>query len=142
VRASIHPLVFLLGSLLLSVTWLALRAPPPAAVPKATAFGTARPAPGARVERKTIDLDREILQRYAGSYRLDVGVDVELEIEGGKLFARSEGAPRYELRATSETEFYIPELDADLAFDVDGAGRAVGFSARLPTGTITAKRTR
>jgi hypothetical protein len=141
VRLSIHPLVFLLGSLLLSVTWLVLRAPPPA--PRTVmAFGAGRPAPQPRVERKTIELDTEVLRRYVGSYRLDLSVDVALEIEGGKLFARSEGAPRYELRATSETEFYIPELDADLAFDVDGAGRAVGFTARLSTGTISAKRAR
>ncbi len=101
-----------------------------------------RAASRPRVERKTIELDTELLRRYAGSYRLDVGMDVALEIDGGKLFAAGAGAPRYELRATSETEFYIPDLDADLAFDVEGAGRAVGFTARLPTGTITARRTR
>jgi len=142
VRAAIHPLVFLLGSLLLSVTWLVLREPPPAAEPKSTAFGTARPAQRPHVERKTIELDPEILRRYVGSYRVDLGLDVALEIEGGKLFARSEGAPPYQLRATSETAFYIPELDADLAFDRDDAGRAVGFTVSLPTGTLTAKRTR
>jgi hypothetical protein len=133
--------VFLIGSLLLSVTWLALRAPPPA--PRnVKAFGAGRPASQPRVERKTIELDTEVLRRYVGSYRLDLGLDVALEVESGKLFARSEGAPRYELRATSETEFYIAEIDADVAFDVEGAGRAVGFTARLPTGTISAKRTR
>jgi hypothetical protein len=142
VRASIHPLVFLLGSLLLSVTWLVLREPPPAAEPKVTAFGTTRSAPRPHVERKTVELDPEVLRRYIGSYRVDLGLNVALEIEGGKLLARSEGAPPYELRATSETEFYIPELDADLAFDVEGVGHAVGFTAHLPTGTITAKRTR
>ena len=140
-RSSIHPLVFLLGSLLLSVTWLALREPPPAAQPTLSAFGTTRPAQRPHVEHKTIELDPEILRRYVGSYRLDLGLDVALAIEGDKLLARSEGAPPYELRATSETEFYIPELDADLAFDVEGA-RAVGFTAHLPTGTFTAKRTR
>jgi hypothetical protein len=140
-RTSIHPLAFLLGSLLLSATWLVLREPPPPAT-KTTAFGTARPATRQHVERKTVELDPEILRRYVGSYRLDVGMDVALDIDGGKLFAAGAGVPRYELRATSETEFYIPEIDADLKFDVEGAGRAVGFTAQLPTSTITAKRVR
>jgi uncharacterized protein DUF3471 len=141
-RPAVHPLAFLIGSLLLSVTWLVLREPPPPAAPKVTAFGTARPAARPRVERKTVELDPEILRRYVGSYRLDVGMDVALDLDGGKLFAAGTGAPRYELLATSETEFYIPELDADLAFDIEGAGHAVGFSVRLPTGTLAAKRTR
>jgi hypothetical protein len=140
VRQSIHPLVFLLGSLLLSVTWLMLREPPPP--PRVTAFATARPPPRPRVERKTIELDAEVLRRYVGSYKLDVGTDVALEVDDGKLFAQGAGAPRYELRATSETEFYVSELDAEIAFDIDAAGRAVSFAAKLPTGTITAKRAR
>ncbi|HUO65897.1 MAG TPA: DUF3471 domain-containing protein [Gammaproteobacteria bacterium] len=140
-RTSIHPLVFLLGSLLFSVTWLVLRAPPPP--PRSvTALGSGRPAPRPHAERKTIELEPEILRRYAGSYRLDVGTDVALAVDAGKLVAQAEGAPRYELRATSETEFYIPEIDADVAFELDGAGRAVSFAAHLPTGTIIAKRTR
>src|SRR5262245_17181090 len=139
-RSSIPPLGFLVGSVLLSATWLALQPPPPA--PSAAAFGTARSAPRPRVERKTIELGPEILRRYVGSYRLDAGPDVAIELDGGRLFAQAEGTPRYELRATTETEFYLPELDADLEFDVDAAGRAMGFTARLPTATLTAKRAR
>jgi len=139
-RSSIHPLLFLVGSLLLSATWLALRSPPPS--PSVAAFGSARPAPRPRTERKTIELGPEILNRYVGSYRLEAGPDVAIELDGGRLLAQAEGTPRYELRATAETEFYVPELDADLKFDVDAAGRAVGFEARMPTATLTAKRQR
>jgi hypothetical protein len=58
------------------------------------------------------------------------------------LFAIAEGMPRYKLEPTSEKEFYVADLDADVAFDVDAAGRAVSFAAKVPTGTITAKRAR
>jgi hypothetical protein len=141
-KSSIHPLVFLLGSLLLSAVWLLLRAPPLAPAPSVAAFGSARPAPRPHVDRKTIELPAEILRRYAGSYRLDSGPDVAIELDGAKLFAQADGTPRYELHAMSETEFYVPELDLDLKFDVDGTGRAVSFAARMPTATMTAKRTR
>src|SRR5262252_346180 len=130
-RSSIPPLGFLVGSLLLSATWLALRPPPPRAESN-VAFGTARPASRPHAERRTIELDAEILRRYVGSYRLDSGPDVAIELDGGRLFAEAEGTPRYELRATAETEFYVPELELDLKFEVDGAGRAVGFAARMP----------
>jgi hypothetical protein len=140
-KSSIHPLAFLLGSLLLSAAWLALRPPVTTQAPSAAAFGTARSTPRPHVEHKTIELDPEILRRYVGTYRLDVGMDVALAVEAGKLVAQAEGAPRYELRATSEAEFYIAEIDADLAFELDGDGRAASFAAHLPTGTISAKRT-
>ena len=58
------------------------------------------------------------------------------------MFAIAEGTPRYELKPTSEKEFYVADLDADIAFDVDASGRALSFAASLPTGTITAKRVR
>ena len=141
-RNSVHPLVFLLGSLLLSVMWLVLREPPPTARPNVTAFGTARPAPRPRVERKTIELDSETLSRYVGSYRLDESIEVAIELDAGRLFAIAQATPRYELEPTSEKEFYLPDLDVDIAFDVDATGRAVSFTAKLPTGTITAKRAR
>lgn len=139
-RLEIHPLVFLIGSLLLCATWLSLRPAPPAPVTSAAAFA-ARVAAHVR-ERKTIELPADVLSRYVGSYRIDEGIEVAIELEAGHLFALSQGAPRYELRPTSEKEFYVPELDADVAFDLDDAGRAASFAAHLPTGTITAKRAR
>jgi hypothetical protein len=141
VRLSPHALVFLLGCLLLSAAWLALRATPPLASPSPTQLASARPAPRPRVERKTIELAANILRRYVGSYRLDSGVDVAIELDGGRLFAEAAGT-RYELRATAETAFYVPELDTDLSFALDGAGNAASFAADLPTGPIAAKRVR
>ena len=135
-----HPLVFLVGSLLLCATWLSLRPAPPAPVTSAAAFA-ARAQAHAR-ERKTIELAPDVLRRYVGSYWIDESIGVSIELDAGNLFAKAEGMPRYELKPTSEKEFYVADLDADIAFDVDAAGRAVSFAAKLPTGTITAKRAR
>ena len=139
-RLEIHPLVFLVGSLLLCATWLALRPTPPPPVTSGAAFA-ARAAAHAR-ERKTIELAPEVLSRYVGSYRIDESIAVSIELDAGRLFAIAEGMPRYELEPTSEKEFYVADLDADVAFDVDAAGRAVSFAAKVPTGTINAKRAR
>jgi hypothetical protein len=139
-RFDIHPLVFFVGSLLLCATWLALRPAPPPPITPGAAF-TARAAAHAR-ERKTIELAPEILSRYVGSYRLDESIEIAIVLDGGRLFAVAEATPRYELEPTAEKEFYVSDLDADVAFDVDSTGRAASFTAKLPTGTITAKRAR
>jgi hypothetical protein len=140
VRLGIHPLVFLIGSLLLSVAWLALRPAPPAPGTRYTVASSPRRAAPAR-ERKTIELPPEIMKRYAGSYELD-GVDVAIELDAGRLYARAAGTPRYELHAISETSFFTQEIDSDIQFRVDASGRAQSFVARFPTGTIEAQRVR
>jgi len=138
VRLDVHPLVFLVGSLLLCAAWLALRPAPPPPITSAAAF-SARAAAHAS-ERKTIELPADVLGRYVGSYRIDESIEIAIELDAGRLLAVSPGAPRYELRPTSEKEFYVPDLDTDVAFDVDRAGVVLGFTAKLPTGTISAKR--
>jgi uncharacterized protein DUF3471 len=139
-RLEIHPLVFLVGSLLLCATWLSLRPTPPKPITSAAAFA-ARTAAHAR-EHKTIELEPEILSRYVGQYRLDETIEIAIALDAGHLFAVAEGTPRYRLEPTSEKEFYVADLDAEIAFDVDAAERPVSFTAKLPTGTITAKRAR
>ena len=139
-RLEIHPLVFFFGSLLLCAIWLSLRPAPPLPLTPGAAFA-ARVQAHAR-ERKTIELAPEVLSRYVGSYRLDGTIEIAIEVDAGHLFAVAEATPRYELKPTSEKEFYVADLDADVAFDVDAAGRAASFTAKLPTGTITAKRAR
>lgn len=136
-RLGIHPLVFLIGSLLLCATWLALRPAPPAP----SAAISARPAEPRR-ERNTIELPPEVLTRYVGSYQMDASIDITIELDAGRLFVKAQGTPRYELHATSETTFFTQEIDSEIAFKVDAAGRAKSFDARFVTGTITAERVR
>ena len=137
-RLGIHPLVFLVGSLLLCAAWLSLRPSPPPPVTSAAAFA-ARAAAHAR-ERKTIELPADVLSRYVGSYRIDETIEVSIQLDAGRLFAVVPGTPRYELKPTSEKEFYLPDLDADVDFTIDASGRVSSFAAILPTGTVTAKR--
>jgi uncharacterized protein DUF3471 len=138
VRLEIHPLVFFIGSLLLCATWLSLRPAPPAPVTSAAAFA-ARAAAHAR-ERKTIELPADVLSRYVGSYRLDESIEVSIQLDAGRLYAVAPSSPRYALEPTSEKEFYLADLDADVVFAIDASGHVLSFTARLPTATVTAKR--
>jgi len=140
-RLSIHPLVFFVGSLLLCAVWLALRPAPPVRPPIATL--PPRVAAPARPKPTTVELAPEILKRYTGPYRVDASTNVLLELNDGRLFAKVLGTDqRYELLATSDTTFYVPDADSDVEFTVDGTGRSQSFVVRFATGTITAQRLR
>jgi hypothetical protein len=68
-------------------------------------------------------------------------------MQRGKLFAQSVGAMpsiSMELRATSETEFFlmgpIAPVGVDIEFDVARDGRVRGFAASTEYGLIEVKR--
>ena len=139
-RLGIHPFVFLIGSLLICAAWLSLRPVPstPATPGKTSSVRSAMPA---RV-RETIEVPPAVLQRYVGTYQIDASIDVTIELDAGHLFAQAPGTPRYALHATSARTFFTQEIDSDIEFKVDAAGRAKSFDARFATGTITAERVR
>jgi hypothetical protein len=130
VRLEIHPLAFLVGSrCLLGATWLALR---PDSAP-ADHAGKAFAARAAQArERKTIELPADVLS--ATSARICSTKPSRSRCSSTVVvcsrFPRAH--TRYELKPTSEKEFYLADLDADVAFEVDANERVVGFSAKLP----------
>ena len=141
-----HPAVFLGTVILLCTAWLWAR-PPVAAVATAT---RSAPRP-AVVEPASIELDTAILERYVGKYEGRGGFTIDLTLKDGKLFVRSDGSIPpipYELRATSETEFFLkipgaPGLpNIDVEFDVARDGAVRGFAASTEFGPIEVKRVR
>ena len=141
-----HPAVFLGAVILLCTAWLWAR-PPMAAVATPT-----RSTPRAAVvEPASIELDTAILERYVGTYEGRGGFTIDLTLKDGKLLAQSAGtipSIPYELRATSETEFFLklsgaPGLpNIDVEFDVARDGAVRGFAASTELGLIEAKRVR
>ena len=141
-----HPAVFLGTVILLCAVWLWQR-PPVAAVAMPT---RSAPRP-AVVEPASIELDTAILERYAGKYEGRGGYTIDLTLKDGKLLAQSAGTMPsipYELRATSETEFFLMVPGArfppgvDLEFDVARDGTVRGFAASTEYGLIEVKRVR
>jgi hypothetical protein len=138
-----HPALFLGAVILLCAAWLWAR-------PPVSAFETVartRPRP-VLVEPASIELDGAILERYAGKYEGRSGFAVNLTLKDGKLLAQSAGTINYELRATSETEFFlmVPGSSSppgvDIVFDVARDGTVRGFAANTEFGLIEVNRVR
>jgi hypothetical protein len=143
----LHPAVFLGAVILLCAAWLWAR--PPVSAIEIVARGRPRPA---LVEPVSIELDAAILQLYAGKYEGRGGLLIDVTLKDGKLFAQSVGtipSARFELRATSETEFFliapgaaIPNTGWDLEFAVARDGTVRGFAVNTEYGVIETKRVR
>jgi hypothetical protein len=140
-----HPAMFLGTVILLCTAWLWARPPEPV-VQTLARGGAPRPAV---VARTSITLDTAILDRYAGQYAGRGGFTVDLTLKDGKLFAQSAGTIGtilYEMRPTSQTEFFLQgpgaPIGVDVEFDVAGDGTVRGFAAKTEFGLIEAKRVR
>jgi CubicO group peptidase (beta-lactamase class C family) len=72
--------------------------------------------------REELTLDRAILERYVGVYELQPGFDLTVFLEDDRLMTRATGQPAVQLHASSETEFFIEEVDAQITFVVGGDG--------------------
>lgn len=139
-----HPAVFLGAVILLCAAWLWAR--PPVSAIETVARSRPRPA---FVEPESIELDAAILERYAGEYEGRGGFTIDLTLKGGQLFAQSTGtipSIPFELRATSETEFFLmgpsAPVGVDVEFDVARDGTVRGFAASTEYGLIEVKRVR
>jgi len=139
-RHTFHPAIFLGGVVVLCTAWL--WAQPPASAAVSIARGGPRPA---LVEPASIELGTAMLERYAGQYEGRGGFTIDLTLKDGKLFAQSAGtipSIPFELRATSETEFFLKGMGVDLEFDVARDGTVRGFAANTEYGVIEVERVR
>jgi hypothetical protein len=144
VRHTFHPAIFLGAVIVLCAGWLWAR--PPVSVVETINRGGPRPA---IVEPASIELDTAVLARYAGQYEGRGGFTIDLTLKDGKLFAQSAGTMpsiRFELRPTSQTEFFLKgpgaPVGVDIEFDVARDGTVRGFAANTEFGVIEVERVR
>ena len=134
-KATIHPAVFLVGCIAFCALWLSLVPVEPPPVPA----GVRRTVQ----QRANIRLSAPALERYVGRYRGRGDFTVEMSIKDGRLYAQSPGTIRFEMLATSETEFFLKESpDVDVQFRLDGRGAVTGFDAATPYGPLSLERER
>ena len=74
-------------------------------------------------EPKEIKIDPKIYESYAGVYELAPDFIITLTSEDGKLMAQATGQPKFELFPTSETEFFLKVVEAQVTFVKDEAGK-------------------
>ena len=138
-----HPSVFLGTVILLCTAWLWAR--PPVSAIETVVRRTPRPA---LVVPASIKLDTAVLERYVGTYEGRGGFTVELVLKDSRLLAQSAGVMPvpFELRATSETEFFLmgpsAPVGVDVEFDVARDGTVRGFAANTEYGVIEVQRVR
>lgn len=91
-------------------------------------------------EGREVALSPEQLQRCVGRYELAPGFVLEVTRERDRLFSQATGQERVEIFAEAETEFFLKVVDAQLSFQLDGAGRAKALVLHQGGRDITAKR--
>ena len=90
-------------------------------------------------EPKAVDVPRETLQRYAGSY--DVGGDTAVVTLGDDgLSVKLGSQPTFHLMPVSATEFVVVKVGAHVVFNGAGAGPATSMTIHQNGGTIEAPR--
>jgi len=137
-RPIVHPGIFLGAVILFCTAWLSVR--PPVVPARTIAQATPRPA---IVDPASIEIDRAVLERYAGKYEGRGGFTVDLALKDGKLFLQGDGSMptiQFELAATSETEFFLKGMGVDIEFDVARDGTVRGFAADTEYGVIEVTR--
>ena len=79
-------------------------------------------------ERKDVKVDPKILDSYAGEYEVAPTFIIKITSEDGKLMAQATGQPKFELFPSSETDFYLKVVSAQVSFMKDGAGNVTGLT--------------
>jgi len=76
-----------------------------------------------KAKRVAVSLGAEALEDYVGAYELSPGFVLAVTREGERLFTQATGQGRIEAFAEAKDRFFVREVDAQLEFRRDGAGR-------------------
>ncbi len=90
-------------------------------------------------DRKEISIDAKILDRYVGSYQA-AQMTIDITSENGHLMIEPKGQRKLEAIATSETEFFVKQVDATLAFTLGPDNKATELRVVLGGSPMVAKR--
>ncbi|MFC7662923.1 serine hydrolase [Methylorubrum suomiense] len=74
-----------------------------------------------------VPVDPARLAPHAGRYALAPGLVLTIGLENGRLWAQATGEPRHLLHPEDERSFFMQDLDAQVTFEGDGAGRTTGL---------------
>jgi D-alanyl-D-alanine carboxypeptidase len=80
---------------------------------------TNEPLPTAPVE---IKVPVDLLRRYVGDYQLAPGFVLTVTLEGEHLMSQATGQQKVEILATSDSEFFLKVVHAQISFITDASG--------------------
>lgn len=93
-------------------------------------------------ERTEATVDPKIYESYAGDYELTPNFILTITSEGGKLMAQASGQPKNELFPTSETEFFLKVVNAQITFVKNEQGQVTQLILHQNGRTMPAKKIR
>ncbi len=79
-------------------------------------------------EKKEITLSSEILKQYVGVYELRPNFLIEITVRGNKIFGVASGQPEVELFPSSNTDFFLKVVEAEIVFNKDEQGKVTGLT--------------
>jgi beta-lactamase regulating signal transducer with metallopeptidase domain len=91
--------------------------------------GAAPPYPPPHAAAQTpkppvVDVDPKVLSSYVGTYRFAPGLEMAVTVEDGKLFAQITNQGRTEIFASSPSDFFWKQVDAQVSFAAPSSGQA------------------
>jgi serine-type D-Ala-D-Ala carboxypeptidase/endopeptidase len=75
--------------------------------------------PSAPVE---IRVPPDLLKRYVGDYQLAPGFVLTVTLEGDQLMSQATGQQKVQIFPTSENEFFLKAVNAQISFITDASG--------------------
>jgi len=77
-------------------------------------------------EHRFVQVKPDILEQYAGKYKLPWGLVLVVTREGDRLMGRAEQEKKStEWKAESDTKFYVPPADIEIEFNKDASGKYI-----------------
>jgi len=73
-------------------------------------------------ERKFVVVEGKVLDNYVGTYKIEDRFEIVISRDGDRLTAQPTGQPKVQLRAESDTKFFIQEVNATVTFGQDEKG--------------------
>ena len=101
---------------------------------------TPQPPVAKPIERAAVKIDPAIYDAYVGRYLLGGRTPVTVSKEGERLMGQAAGQPKAEMIPLAETKFFLKENNADISFERDEKGKAVGFAMSVNGPAQSAKR--
>lgn len=80
-----------------------------------------------RLEGQEVKVDAGGFAAYVGDYQVTPNLVLTISKEGDKLFAQMSGQRKFAVEAVSATQFTIPDVKANIAFEKDEAGKVVAL---------------
>ena len=87
-------------------------------------------------------VDSKLYEAYAGEYELAPNFVLVISVENGKLIAAATGQPKAELYPSSETEFFLKVVDAQITFVKSEQGVVTQLILHQNGRNMPAKKTR